>query len=213
MGQARAALDPAERRARSRAACARLLNLPEVAGAMAGGAARTVAGYVALDAKGELDPAPALQALAAGGGRVAYPRVAGPASPLVFHVAEPAALAVGRFGLREPAAGAPEIAASDLDLVLLPGVAFDADGRRLGFGGGFYDRTFGRGLPGGTAAVRPGEANPGSSAAAAARARRPALIGLCYDLQVVARCPAGPEDVAVDVVVTESRVLRREPPR
>ena len=75
-------------------------------------------------------------------------------------------------------------------------MAFDAAGRRLGFGGGFYDRTFW--LGGGPDAVG---------------ARRPPLIGLCFDLQVVARCPAGPDDVAVDVVVTESRVLRREGPR
>ncbi len=186
MGQARAALDAAERRSRSQAACARLLNLPEVADL----SGRTVAGYVALDAKGELDPAPALQAIAARGARVAYPRVAGPAAPLAFHVAQPAELVAGRFGLREPAADAPQVAASDLDLVLVPGVAFDGAGGRLGFGGGFYDRTFGD-----------------------AEVRRRPLIGLCYDLQVVARCPLGAEDVTVDLVVTESRVLRRESPR
>ncbi len=88
----------------------------------------------------------------------------------------------------------PRIAPAALDVVVVPGIAFDAAGRRLGFGGGFYDRTFGSGLD-------------------SVRARRPPLIGLCFDLQVVARCPAGPDDVAVDVVVTESRVLRREGPR
>jgi len=184
MGQERAGLDAAERRARSQAACARLLDLPELADLTG----RTVAGYVALGARGELDPAPALAAIAARGGRVAYPRVAAPASPLVFHLAEAAELVSGRFGLSEPAPHAPELAASALDAVLVPGVAFDAGGRRLGLGGGFYDRTF-------------------------AQAPRPPLIGLCYDLQVVPDCPAGPGDVPVDLVVTESRVLRREPSR
>ena len=66
----------------------------------------------------------------------------------------------------------------------MPGLAFDAEGRRLGFGGGYYDGVFG------------------------ASGKRPALIGLCYDFQIVARCPAGDGDVPVDVVVTDARVLR-----
>lgn len=184
MGQARAGLDAADRRARSEAACARLLNLPELADVDG----RTVAGYVSLAARGELDPGPALAALAARGGRIAYPRVAAPESPLVFHLAEPGELVDGRFGLSEPAPHAPELEAAALDAVLVPGVAFDPQGRRLGLGGGFYDRTFSKG-------------------------RRPPLIGFCYDLQVVSECPSGPDDVPVDLVVTESRVLRREPAR
>ena len=57
---------------------------------------------------------------------------------------------------------------------------------RLGFGGGYYDGAFGGSGPG----------------------KRPALIGLCYDFQIVARCPAGDGDVPVDLVVTDARVLR-----
>lgn len=181
MGKERAALSVAERHARGAAACARLLGLPP----MTDVAARTVGGYVALDAKGELDPAPALSAIAGAGGRVAYPRVNEPASPLTFHVADRAQLVAGRFGLQEPPAEAPEVPLNALDLVVVPGVAFDAAGRRVGFGGGFYDRTF-------------------------AGAGRPPLIGLCFDFQVVPRCPSGAQDVSVDWVVTESRVLRCE---
>jgi len=188
MGNERAALSAVERRERGAAACARLLALPELADL----AGRTVAGYLALDTHGELDPAPALDAVGARGGRVALPRVAEPTGPLAFHLAGGAELVTGRFGLREPPPDAAAVAPSALDVVVVPGVAFDAAGRRLGFGGGFYDRTFGRD---------------------AVSERRPPLIGLCFDLQVVARCPAGPDDVAVDVVVTESRVLRREGPR
>ncbi len=76
----------------------------------------------------------------------------------------------------------------------MPGLAFDAEGRRVGFGGGYYDGAFGK---------------FGSSAAASSGpGKRPALIGLCYDFQIVARCPAGDGDVPVDLVVTDARVLR-----
>jgi 5-formyltetrahydrofolate cyclo-ligase len=183
-GRARAELPEPVRRQRAAEACARLLAMPELADL----AGRTIAGYVALTGKGELDPAPALEAMAARGARVAYPRVDRPDAPLTFHPADRQALVPGRFGVLEPPAGAPAVPAAGLDLVVVPGVAFDGDGRRLGFGGGFYDRTF--------------------ADLALAGARRPPLVGLCFDLQVLARCPAGPDDVRVDAVVTEARVLR-----
>jgi 5-formyltetrahydrofolate cyclo-ligase len=181
MSAARTALPEIECRARSEAACARVLALPELAGLGAAGA-KTLAGYVA--ARGEIDPAPVLAAAAAGGATVALPRVATEAPRLRFHRADAGPLASGRFGLREPAATAPEISLAELDVVIVPGLAFDAEGRRLGFGGGYYDGVFG------------------------ASGKRPALIGLCYDFQIVARCPAGDGDVPVDLVVTDARVLR-----
>jgi 5-formyltetrahydrofolate cyclo-ligase len=184
MGRARADLPEPVRRARSEEACARLLGLPELADLDG----RTVAGYIALASKGELDPAPALEAMASRGARVAYPRVNRPDAPLTFHPADRDALVPGPFGLLEPPGDAPEVPPESLDLVVVPGVAFDSGGGRVGFGGGFYDRTFGD--------------------VATSAARRPPLVGLCFDLQVVARCPAGPTDVRVDAVVTESRVLR-----
>ena len=183
MSAARTALPEGEGRTRSEAACARLLALPELASlANAGG---KLAGYVA--ARGEIDPAPVLAAAAAGGATVALPRVATEAPRLRFHRADAGPLAPGRFGLREPPATAPEIPVDELDVVVVPGLAFDAEGRRLGFGGGYYDGAFG------------------------ASGKRPALIGLCYEFQLVARCPADDGDVPVDVVVTDARVLR--PPR
>jgi len=191
MSAARAALSEAERQARSAAASARLLALPELA-APAGAGPQTLAGYVAV--KGEIDPAPALATAAAAGVTVALPRVAPEAPRLRFHRADAGPLAPGRFGLPEPDASAPELALDALDAVIVPGLAFDADGRRLGFGGGYYDGLFGTsgasGLP-----------NSGLP-------RRPALIGLCYDFQIVARCPSGDGDVPVDLVVTDARVLR-----
>jgi 5-formyltetrahydrofolate cyclo-ligase len=182
MGARRAALPEGERRARSDAASARLLALPELA-AREGG--QTIGGYVA--AKGEIDPAPALAAAAASGATVALPRVAADGARLRFHRADAGPLVPGRFGLLEPPATAPEIPLDALDVVIVPGLAFDVEGRRLGFGGGYYDGAFG-----------------GSGAAG----KRPALIGLGYDFQIVARCPAGAGDAPVDVVVTDARVLR-----
>lgn len=186
MGARRVALPALERAERAAAATARLLALPELAEV----AGRTIAGYVAV--QGELDPAAALAGAGARGSKVALPRVSREAPRLRFHeVASGAALSAttGPFGLREPDAAWPELAIEDLDVVIVPGVAFDAEGRRLGFGGGYYD-----------------------GALAIARARgngRTALIGIAYDFQIVDDCPVGDRDVPVDLVVTDTRVLRR----
>jgi len=182
MSAARTALPESECRTHSEAACARLLALPELAGLAPAG---TLAGYVA--ARGEIDPAPVLTAVAAAGATVALPRVATEAPRLRFHRADAGPLAPGAFGLREPAPTAPEIALDELDVVIVPGLAFDATGRRLGFGGGYYDGAFG-----------------GSG-------KRPALIGLCYEFQIVDRCPADDADVPVDLVVTDAGVRRPSP--
>jgi 5-formyltetrahydrofolate cyclo-ligase len=185
MSERRAGLPAVERRERAEATADRLLALPELA-ELAG---RTIAAYVAV--KGELDPAAALERARARGCKVVLPRVSREPRGLRFHEVAPGeALAPmsGPFGLLEPAAGSPEVAVEDLDLVIVPGLAFDAQGRRLGFGGGYYD---------------------GALTLARARAAgRPALIGLAYDFQIVDACPAGDDDVPVDLVVTDARVLR-----
>jgi 5-formyltetrahydrofolate cyclo-ligase len=195
MSAARTALPEDERSACSEAASARLLGLlalPELA-ALAG-VGRTIAGYVA--AKGEIDPSSALAEVAAGGATVALPRVATEAPRLRFHRADAGPLTSSRFGLREPSAAAPEISLDALDVVIVPGLAFDAEGRRLGFGGGYYDGIFGA------------LGSFGAGAPSSGSTKRPALIGLAYDFQIVARCPAGEGDVPVDLVVTDARVLR-----
>jgi 5-formyltetrahydrofolate cyclo-ligase len=87
------------------------------------------------------------------------------------------------FGAREPA-GEDLIAPGDLDVVGVPGVAFDRGGRRIGYGAGYYDRLLAR-----------------TSAAA---------IALAFDAQVIDEdLPVGGTDVDVDVIVTESRTIRR----
>jgi 5-formyltetrahydrofolate cyclo-ligase len=186
MAERRAGLPEAEREACARAAAARLLALPALGAA---GAGARLSGYVALG--GELDPAIALEAARAAGLVVALPRI-DTVRPgrLSFHEARgPEDLCDGPHGLREPLASCPEVPVEVFAIMLVPGLAFDASGRRLGRGGGHYDDT-GRRLRAG----RPGAL----------------MIGFCYDFQVVDACPADELDVAVDLVVTERRVLGGE---
>jgi len=85
----------------------------------------------------------------------------------------------GQFGTLEPAAGCPAIPLNQLDLVLVPGVAFDLAGRRLGRGKGFYDRLL-----------------------AEVRGHK---CGVAFDEQIVAQVPEEPHDVRVDSILTPSR--------
>jgi 5-formyltetrahydrofolate cyclo-ligase len=180
MRDAREALGAAERNASATKASFRLLALP----ALADVEGRVVAGYVAVG--GEIDPAQALAYVEKSGGSVALPRVSDTPPRLRFHtVATGAPLRIGRFGLSEPPEEAPEIGAGALAVVIVPGLAFDQAGRRVGFGGGYYDGVIDD-----------------------ARAGGAAVIGFAYDFQIVDHCPAGPEDRAVDVVVTETRVIQ-----
>jgi 5-formyltetrahydrofolate cyclo-ligase len=178
----------AEERAQlSAAMTVRLETLPELVAASSSGG--TVAGFVALPAKGEVDPAAALAAAHARGAHVALPRVSSVPPRLRFHGVDPndpGALALGPYSLREPTVAAPEIDVETIDVMLLPGLAFDRAGRRLGYGGGYYDEAAGR--------MR--------------AAGRGFLVGIAYDFQLVDRCPAGEADIGVDCVVTDRQVVR-----
>lgn len=91
-------------------------------------------------------------------------------------------LVTRRHGIREPAS-VPSAPEGGFSALLVPGLAFDELGRRLGHGGGFYDRFLNRLAP---------------------KVRR---IGVCFRDQIVPRVPAGPLDARVDAVVTEAGVL------
>ena len=180
MRAAREAVNVEQRVSRTVPAVERLLDLPVFAKIED----RVFAGYIAVG--GELSPAGALAFVRDQGGTVALPRVSDAAPRLRFHTIAPETrLRTGRFGLTEPPETAPEIGAGALAAMIVPGLAFDAAGRRVGFGGGYYDGVIDE-----------------------ARAGGAVIIGFAYDFQIVDRCPAGPEDRAVDVVVTDARVLR-----
>ena len=137
-----------------------------------------VGGYHSLP--DEADPAIFLERLVELGCHIAFPRVAGKGLPLEFHrVPDGEVLAPGTFGVHEPLDTWPRVVP---DLLLVPLLAFDATGSRLGYGGGFYDRTL-------------------------ALLKVPA-IGIAYAGQEAASLPRGPHDMALNIVVTEQGVRR-----
>lgn len=116
------------------------------------------------------------------GVEIAFPRVGG--RELRFHRARRSELRPGYRGIREPAEGSPVVALAAIDVFVVPGLLFDRSGARLGRGSGFYDRALAR---------------------ARADARK---VGMCYADRVVECLPRAPEDVAMDVIVTDQAVLR-----
>ncbi|MFI4988614.1 MAG: 5-formyltetrahydrofolate cyclo-ligase [Alphaproteobacteria bacterium] len=139
--------------------------------------AAVVSGY--WPGRSELDIRPLMAALHAEGHRVALPVVMGRGKPLIFRAWQPgAALEAKAFGLCEPAASAAELTPQ---VLLVPFLAFDGEGYRIGYGAGYYDMTL-----------------------AALRAQREVLaIGVGYAAQRVARLPHDERDEKLDWVVTE----------
>ncbi|MEU2968680.1 5-formyltetrahydrofolate cyclo-ligase [Streptomyces ardesiacus] len=181
---ARNRLTPDDLRAAADALARRALGLPEVAGAHA------VAAYVSVGA--EPGTLALLDALRARGVRVLLPALL-PDNDLDWgeYTGRDSLARVrhgGRMELSEPAGErlGPD-AVTRADVVLLPGVAVDGRGLRLGRGGGSYDRVLAR---------------------LEAAGARPALLVLLYDREVVERVPAEPHDRPVDAVVTPSGVRR-----
>ena len=151
-------------------------------------AARAVAGYVGV--RGEPDTRPLLAAALAAGKRLWLPRMAGPRRDAIEFVAlaDLAALAPAPFGLLEPTGGpGVDLAAANVDLALVPGLAFTRAGARLGFGKAFYDR-----------ALAPLRDAP-----------RPLRVAVCFADDLVEALPEEPHDVRVHVVATEHGLADR----
>lgn len=140
--------------------------------------AGTLALYIA--GEGEVDPAAIADRARSDGKRVVYPRIAGPGSPLEFAPGD-TGFRPGRFRIPEPAAGAVPLRA--IDCFVVPGIAFDRRGSRLGRGAGYYDRTLAQ-VPGATRAA------------------------LAFDHQLVARVPIEPQDAALDLIVLAAEVIQ-----
>jgi 5-formyltetrahydrofolate cyclo-ligase len=170
----RDALSAAERAQAAESIAARTFPIALAPGAI-------VAGFMPM--KSEIDPLPLMRKLAAAGARLALPVVAGPGQPLTMRAwafGEP--LVAGVWGIREPPPIAPAVAP---DLLLVPLLAFDRAGHRIGYGAGYYDMTI-----------------------AASRAQRVVVaIGVAFAAQEIAAVPATPRDVPLDLVLTEHEVI------
>jgi 5-formyltetrahydrofolate cyclo-ligase len=182
MRQARRQLSEADRRERALALAAALKTHPAFK------RSRHLAAYFAAD--GEMDPGPLLEH-AWSMEKTVYMPVLAPCCDkrLWFAPYHPGdRLAPNRFGIPEPPhACRKRISPLQLDLVLVPLVAFDDQGNRLGMGGGYYDRSF--------AFLRRRRLW-----------RRPRLIGLAYEFQREARLQALPWDIPLNAVATETRL-------
>lgn len=173
---ARRALTPELRLQGSMAIAERVLELPELQGVGA------VMLYGASPE--EVETLPIEDALRQRGVRIAYPKVVESGQLELHWVEDRYHLERGSFGLLEPGADAACALPAELDAIIVPGVAFDAEGRRMGYGGGYYDVL----LSGRCAGI-------------------PA-IGVAFDEQMVERVPCDARDQHMDVVVTPTRTLR-----
>lgn len=162
------------RAARSAAAVARLSSLPEFRNAS------TLIAFSAIQK--ELDLSALLTHARTLGKRVGLPSVVGERLELL-ELGDPSQLVVGAFDILEPPPDAPRIAPEDVDLVLVPGLAFDGTGHRIGYGRAFYDRL----LPTLPRAFR---------------------IGVAFDFQLVSELPVEPHDVPMHCIVSDAQCLR-----
>jgi 5-formyltetrahydrofolate cyclo-ligase len=140
-----------------------------------------ISGFMPL--KSEINPLPLLQKLAEAGARLALPAIAGRGRPLIMRAWEFGALLDrGQWGIREPKPDAQEV---EPDILLVPLLAFDRAGYRLGYGAGYYDMTIHR-----------------------LRALKPVTaVGIAFAGQEVPKIPTTPRDERLDLVLTEREVI------
>ncbi len=170
----RNALPAPERAAAAVALAARPFPLPITPGVI-------VSGFMPL--KTEINPLPLLRRLADAGAELALPVVAGKGKPLIMRAfAFGDALNSGVWGIREPKPEAGEVAP---DILLVPLLAFDRNGHRVGYGAGYYDMTI-----------------------AKFRAmKRITAVGIAYAAQQIDTVPVTPRDARLDLVLTERDVI------
>jgi 5-formyltetrahydrofolate cyclo-ligase len=170
----RDALPADERQAAAQTIAARTFPLAVTQGTI-------VSGFMPL--KSEINPLPLMHKLAAAGASLALPAIAGRGKPLIMRAwrwGEP--LNAGVWGLREPRPEAPEV---NPDILLVPLLAFDRSGQRIGYGAGYYDMTIAR-----------------------LRARKTiTAVGIAFAAQEVAAVPATAFDAPLDLVLTERETI------
>jgi 5-formyltetrahydrofolate cyclo-ligase len=162
-------LSPGERERMSDEVAENVMALPAVADAT------TVMAFSSFGS--EVDTSPIIERLERDGRRVALPRVEGRDIVAVAYRSGDR-VSPTSFGALEPAGG-ERVAPEEIDVVIVPGLAFDRSGNRVGYGRGFYDRFL--------AAVRP----------------HALTVGICFSVQLMDEVPQGRDDRRVDLVVTE----------
>jgi 5-formyltetrahydrofolate cyclo-ligase len=144
-------------------------------------AATVASGFMPM--KSEINPIPLMRRLADAGARLALPVVAGRGKPLImraFAFGQP--LASGVWGIREPKPDAPEVLP---DVLIVPLLAFDRSGYRIGYGAGYYDLTI--------AALR--------------KQKAIIALGVAFAAQEIAHVPKTARDARLDLVLTEREVI------
>ena len=140
-----------------------------------------VSGFMPL--KTEINPLPLLRKLAEQGAQLALPAIDGRGKPLIMRAfAFGDEFATGQWGIREPKREAPELAP---DILLVPLLAFDRTGHRIGYGAGYYDMTI-----------------------AKLRAMKPVVaVGIGFAAQEIGQVPVTPRDARLDLVLTEREII------
>jgi 5-formyltetrahydrofolate cyclo-ligase len=146
--------------------------------------AKSAALFWPIEDKHEVDLRPLDAALRARGVHIAYPSIDADDGSMTFRFAQPEELEERGFGFAEPSHDAGE--AGVLDVIVVPAIAIDPRGHRIGYGAGYYDRALPRFAP-------------------------PAVtVGVAYEFQLLIEVPAFETDIAVDWVVTDVRTLEAE---
>lgn len=172
----RDSIPPAVRRAKDRAVAERLLPLEEYRGA------KRVLLYASF--RTEVATGEIVEEAIRSGREVVLPRVDAENGALTKHVIGGIhELSPGFMGIPEPSSDV-RVKVEEVDLVVVPGVAFDPLGRRVGYGGGYYDRLLPR-----IKGIKP-------------------VVALAYEEQLFESLPGEEHDVGMDIIVTDRRVIR-----
>ncbi len=147
---------------------------------------KRIAFYLAND--GEISPEPALVYARGNGQTVLLPCLTSCKSLQFRHYEGPAHLSKNRYGIPEPNVSSPLITLNDIDIILMPLVAFDRTGNRLGMGGGFYDRTLSGRLTYGKV--------------------RPILVGLAHHCQELPTITTETWDIPLNYIVTDKHTIK-----
>jgi 5-formyltetrahydrofolate cyclo-ligase len=140
-----------------------------------------ISGFMPL--KSEINPLPLMQKLAEAGARLALPAIAGRSKPLIMREwVWGGPLDRGQWGIREPKPDAAEVGP---DILLVPLLAFDRAGHRIGYGAGYYDMTIAR--------LR--------------SLKSVTAVGIAFAAQEVSQVPTTPRDARLDLVLTERDVI------